>query len=109
MEAKRRASKFFSLKSCLFLVLVIFTANSYAMYLGNPNRPGTVWQPPHCKNGCWHDGYYIKFLDKPCCRDVVWIDGQYDRRGNWIPAHYKVVRYVVVNPGSEANYVGFPM
>lgn len=106
-------TKFISpLKTCLFVALTVIASNVFAygpMYLGNQNRPDTVWQPPHCQNGCWREGYYIKFLSQPTCRDVVWIDGQYDRHGNWIPAHFRVLRYTVVNPGSEANYPGVPI
>lgn len=109
METKARSSKLFTaFKVGLILVLSAITINGYAMYLGNPHRPGTVWQPAHCEGNCWRDGYYIKFLDQPCCRDVTWVDGHYDRSGNWVGSHFKVLRYVVVNPGSEANYVGFP-
>lgn len=115
MDTKQRVGKSSTVfKASLFLVLTALAANVYAynpnaMYLGNPNRPDTVWQPPHCDHGCWREGYYIKFLSQPTCRDVVWVDGMYDRSGNWIPAHFKVLRYTVVNPGPEANYVGFPM
>lgn len=111
---KRRSSKLITpLRSCFFFVLATMAFSAYAsdcMYLGNPNRPGTVWQPPHCeKNGCWKQGEYIKFITPATCHDVVWIDGSYDHYGNWIPAHFRVLRYTVVNPGSESHYAGVPI
>lgn len=111
----RQSSKYVKpLKSCLLFVLAAVAFNVYAynpnaMYLGNPNRPDTVWQPAHCEHGCWREGYYIKFLKQPTCHDVVWVDGQYDRNGNWVEAHFKVIRYTVVNPGSESRYAGVPI
>lgn len=112
METKIKVFSLF--KTCLFLALSAVTINGFAcadaMYLGNQNRVDTVWQPPHCgRDGCFHEGYYIKFLCQPTCRNVVWVDGSYDRGGNYVPAHFKVLRYRVVNPGSEQNYPGYPI
>lgn len=114
---KRRSSRLVTpLKSCFFVGLTVmaFNANaccSDAMYLGNPNRPDTVWQPPHCNgNGCWAGGSYKKFVCRQStCHDVCWQCGRYDGCGNWIPAHFNVPRYVWVNPGPENRYPGFPM
>lgn len=109
MEMKR-SSKFTALfKTCLFLVLAAMSFNVYAMYLGNPNRPDTVWQPGHYDDGCWVEGHYLKFLTPPTCDNVSWVDGHYDRHGDWIPAHYRVMRYHVVNPGPDSAYPGFAM
>jgi hypothetical protein len=85
-------------------VLVALTAMSSSvlagtMYLGNPVRPDTVWQPAHCKGGCVVEGHYLKVIYPPVsCREVVWVDGHYDRCGNWIGGHYRFVRAVIVNP-----------
>lgn len=98
----------------LMLGLTTLSANVYAcshnrMYVGNPNRPDTIWQPGYAENGCWHQGHYIKFIHGARCGDVAWVDGQYDKVGNWIPGHFKVADYHVVNPCPEYQYPGVPM
>lgn len=111
MESLKASKLLTPVKACAFIALATIGANAFAwggFYVGNPNRPDTVWQPAHCEGGCWKEGQYIKFIDKPKCNNLVWVDGQYDRNGNWVGGHYKVVRYVVVNPGSEARYSWFP-
>jgi hypothetical protein len=111
MEMKTKSGKFaLVLKSCILIALAASTVNVYAMYLGNPDRPNTVWVPGHCaSNGCWVEGHYLKFMHQPSCHDVAWVDGQYDRNGNWIPAHWQVRAYVIMNPGSDSEYPGFAM
>jgi len=103
METKKTSKKvMFALKSGMLIGLsaAAFNVSAYcsdAVYLGNPDRPDTVWQPASCVNGCPHEGYFIKFINQPTCRDV-----------RWDCDHFRVPRYVVVNPGSEQNYPGVP-
>lgn len=109
MEKRRRIT---SIVFGSLLVLSVMALNgcaccSDAMYLGNPNRPGTVWQPPECEHGCWRSGYYMRFLRQPTCHDVAWVDGECDHCKNWIPAYFRVLRYTIVNPRAEACYPGF--
>lgn len=107
MEQKSKWVKIFP--PLLFFVLSMLSFNLYAMYLGNPHRPDTVWQPEHCDDGCVVQGHYLKFLSQPSCRDVTWVNGSYDDSGNYVSPHFRVHRYVVVNPGSESYYPGYPM
>lgn len=77
-------------KISLFAILAVVSFSAQAMYVGNPNRPNTIWVPGECKNGCWREGYYMQF--KTCVRsdELNWIPGHYDVRGNWIEGHYQV-------------------
>lgn len=114
----RRSRTFRSaLKTCLFVGLTAVTLNVYAgwfdsptVYVGNPHRPNTTWQPTCCRGcGCWNEGFYIKFLRQPRCGDACWVNGRYDRVGNWIPPHYVVKRFRVVNPMPDSYYPGYAM
>lgn len=93
------------------LVAVSVSAKADLGYVGNPNRPDTIWIPAHCQNGCWNEGYFLKIMNPECvnCTDLVWVEGMNDRNGNWIPAHYELKRFVVVNSKPENNYPGFAM
>jgi len=74
------------LKTCLFIVLTTLSFSVFAhgyVYVGNPMRPDTIWVPADC--GCWHGGYYIKYIDRPTCRDIYW------NGDHWQPKAYRVV------------------
>jgi hypothetical protein len=58
------------------------------IYVGNPNRINTIWVPGHCVHGVWEDGYYLHFLQNIGPEDLIWIMGQYDTCGNWVPGHW---------------------
>lgn len=65
--------------------------NSFAMYVGNPNRPNTIWVPGHYENGCWKDGYYMKFMCPQIRREqLVWMQPE-NGKGHWMPANYIIV------------------
>jgi hypothetical protein len=99
MKASKKALTF-ALKSGLLVGLTALSFSAYAvgpMYLGNPDRPGTVWQPANCGYHCGREGHFIKFINQPMCNDVTWTGD-----------HFKVHHYVVINPGSEQNYAGVP-
>lgn len=89
-----KTSVFIALGTMVFSSAFAWHSSYYGsrdeIYLGNPTRPNTIWVPAHCEKGCWKEGYYVKFLTPPTCRDVAWVDGAYDRDGNWIQAHWKV-------------------
>lgn len=74
----------------LFVVLATLSFNSFAMYVGNPNRPDTIWVPGECRHGCWAEGHYIKFMTPVHEGDLVWVSGQYDYAGNWVEGHYQL-------------------
>ncbi len=101
------------LKVCalLGLAVVSLSAKADVRYVGNPVRPDTIWIPAHCEKGCWNEGYFLKILHPECvnCSNLVWVDGRYDRYGNWVGAHYELKRYVVVNSQPESRYAGFAM
>lgn len=101
------------LKVCVLLGLAVVSLNAKADvgYVGNPHRPDTIWIPAHCQGGCWNEGYYLKIMNPECvnCSDLVWVEGMNDRYGNWMPAHYELKRYVVINSRPESDYAGFGM
>lgn len=89
-----------AVKSCLFLALATVSIGASAhracdggmgcdpVYVGNPDRPDTIWVPGHyAQNGCWKDGYYIKFYRPVCNGEVVWNGDHYD-----YARPYRVVR-----------------
>lgn len=85
------------LTSCCFVILATMSVSSFAMYVGNPTRPDTIVVPAHCENGCWRETYYVKYLNPPVkCGDVRWVEGSYDRSGNWVPAHWQPRAVTVV-------------
>ena len=90
------------LKATLFISLAALTFNVYAWcentYIGNPNRPYTVWVPGHYKHGCWVEGYYVKFLTRNChCYgELTWVPGGYTSRGYYVSGHYVYSRPVVI-------------
>lgn len=71
------------LRASVFVGLAVFSFNAYAWcqntYVGNPNRPYTVWVPGHYENGCWVEGRYVKFLkvDCDCSGKLVWTGDHY--------------------------------
>src|SRR5262245_29904976 len=98
------------LKACVFVALATMTFGAYAgcvSYVGNPTRPNTIWVPGHCVNGCWVHGHYYKILTPVREADLVWVGGGYDYNGNWIPAHWQLRNYVIVNPGRMSDYPGW--
>lgn len=101
----------FKVFAVLGLAVVSINANASVGYVGNPERPDTIWIPAHCDKGCWNEGYFLKLMNKECvnCSDMVWVEGMNDRYGNWIPAHYELKRYTVVNSRPESDYAGFAM
>lgn len=87
-----------AVKSCLFVGLATLSfgaAASYCggascerVYVGNPDRPNTVWVPGHySKSGCWKEGYYIKFYRPVCQGEIAWVNDHYD-----YARPYRVVR-----------------
>lgn len=88
-----------AVKSCLFLALATLSFGALAdgcrasycsdpVYVGNPNRPDTIWVPGHyAQNGCWKEGYYIKYYRPVCNGEVVWNGDHYD-----YARPYRVVR-----------------
>lgn len=91
-----------TLKACAVVVIASVSFGAYAgscdetVYVGNPSRPDTIWIPGHCGKGCWHQGYYMKYIDSPTCKNIYWQQGYYDRRGNYIEGHWQPLRYTVV-------------
>jgi hypothetical protein len=78
-----------------FVVLSAMSFNSYAIY--RTYQPDTIWIPAHCVNGCYQEGFYVKFLGKvDRCRDLSWVKGHCDSCGNYVPSHYKVERPMVL-------------
>lgn len=81
-----------AIKSCIFLALATASVGAMAgtcgcynrtcddpIYVGNPNRPDTIWVPGHyTQSGCWKEGYYIKFNRTVCNGEVVWMGDHYD-------------------------------
>ncbi len=67
----------------VFISLAAFSFNSYAWckyrYVGNPNRPYTIWIPGHYEGCCWVEGHYVKFLKIDCgCRAcLTWTGCRY--------------------------------
>lgn len=81
------------IKSLLFFSLTFISFSASALYLGNPNRPNTVWVPGHYVHGCcWVDGYYMKYMNPPVSpEEVVWVEPYHGRQGHWMPREYVIV------------------
>jgi hypothetical protein len=71
------------IKTCLLIFLASVSFNAFAVYLGNPVRPNTIWVPG---TACC-DGYYLEVLDSTCCLNATW-DCNCNR---WIIPHFRVV------------------
>lgn len=97
------------ISAAIALAALSFNASADVGYVGNPDRPDTFWVPGHCDGHCWNEGYYVKIMKPDCvdCSDLVWVDGMNDAYGNWIPAHYELKRYVVINGQPEHVYPGY--
>lgn len=78
-------------------------------YVGNPTRPNTFWVPGHCENGCWVPGHYYKILSCVHRADLTWVPTACDGEGHWIPAHWELNNYVMVNPGHDSDYPGWAL
>jgi len=80
------------IKSLLFLALIFFSFTASAMYIGNPHRPNTIWVPGHYVNGCWMEGYYMKFVNPVIPGQLVWVAASNGHSGYWMPT-----RFIIIN------------
>ncbi len=72
------------------LASLSFSAFAGSIYVGNPNRPNTVWIPAHYSHGYWVQGYYVKYINPPVsCRNLTWVNSGVDKHGYYVPAHYE--------------------
>jgi hypothetical protein len=73
----RKLKQYFILAA--FVILSAMSFNSYAIY--RTYQPDMIWIPAHCVNGCYQQGFYVKFLV-----DI----------NRYVPPHYKVERPMVL-------------
>lgn len=56
-----------------------------AGYVGNPDRPNTIFVEGHYRGCHWIEGYYVKYLCPPVCKKELCkaYRGKYDRLDCW--------------------------